>query len=88
MTRDGEIAPFKSGVEKILQRRQVPVIPMALRGMWSSMWSRRDTRLGRMRVPRRIRAHIEVAAGPAVPGDAATAALLEQQVRALRQDQP
>ncbi|MCC8670000.1 MFS transporter [Xanthomonas arboricola] len=88
LTRDGEIAPFKSGVEKILQRRQVPVIPMALRGMWSSMWSRRDTRLGRMRVPRRIRAHIEVAAGPAVPGDAATAALLEQQVRALRQDQP
>ncbi|NEK90838.1 MAG: glycerol acyltransferase, partial [Xanthomonas euvesicatoria] len=88
LTKDGEIAPFKSGVEKVLQRRNVPVIPMALRGMWSSMWSRRDTRLGRMRVPRRMRAQIDVVAGAAVAGDQASAALLEQQVRALRQDQP
>ncbi|MEE7565681.1 MFS transporter, partial [Xanthomonas sp. Kuri4-3] len=63
LTRDGAIAPFKSGVEKILARRPVPVVPMALRGMWSSMWSRRDSRLGRMRVPRRFRAQIDVVAG-------------------------
>jgi len=83
LTKDGEIAPFKSGVEKILQRRSVPVIPIALRGMWSSMWSRRDTRLGRMRVPRRMRAQIEVVAGAAVAGDQASAELLEQRVRTL-----
>src|SRR5690606_9653957 len=61
LTRDGEIGPFKSGVEKVVQRaaargQAVPVVPMALRGMWASMWSRRDSRLGRMRVPRRFRA--------------------------------
>jgi 1-acyl-sn-glycerol-3-phosphate acyltransferase len=84
LTRDGDMAAFKSGVEKILERRPVPVVPMALRGMWASMWSRRDTRLGRMRVPRRFRAHIEVAAAPAVPGQTATAEGLEQQVRQLR----
>jgi len=55
LTKDGEIAAFKSGVEKILARRPVPVVPMALKGMWASMWSRRDTRLSRMRVPRRFR---------------------------------
>ncbi|HEU4774329.1 MAG TPA: MFS transporter, partial [Lysobacter sp.] len=43
LTKDGEIATFKSGVERILERRPVPVIPMALRGMWASMWSRRGT---------------------------------------------
>ncbi|WP_204128548.1 1-acyl-sn-glycerol-3-phosphate acyltransferase, partial [Pseudomonas ogarae] len=64
LTRDGTMAAFKSGVEKILERRPVPVVPMALRGMWSSMWSRRDTRLGRMRVPRRFRATVEVVAAP------------------------
>jgi len=84
LTRDGEMAAFKSGVEKILERRPVPVVPMALRGMWASMWSRRDTRMGRMRVPRRFRAHVEVAAGPAVPGATATADALEQRVRDLR----
>ena len=86
LTRDGNMAAFKSGVEKILKRRPVPVVPMALRGMWSSMWSRRDSRLGRMRVPRRFRATIDVAAGPAVDGAATNADLLEAQVRTLRGD--
>jgi 1-acyl-sn-glycerol-3-phosphate acyltransferase len=81
------MAAFKSGVEKILERRPVPVVPMALRGMWSSMWSRRDTRLGRMRVPRRFRAHVEVVAGPPVDGAGASADQLEAHVRALRADQ-
>ena len=86
LTRDGQMAPFKSGVEKILERRPVPVVPMALRGMWSSMWSRRDTRLGRMRVPRRFRATIEVVAAPAVDGHTTSAPVLDAQVRALRGD--
>ena len=86
LTTDGDIAAFKSGVEKILERRAVPVVPMALRGMWASMWSRRDTRLGRMRVPRRFRANVEVVAGEPMDGAAATADVLEARVRALRGD--
>ncbi|HWU71745.1 MAG TPA: MFS transporter, partial [Pseudoxanthomonas sp.] len=73
LTKNGDIAPFKSGVEKILERRPVPVIPMALKNMWGSMWSRRDSRLGRMRVPRRLRAHVEVVADAPVDGAGATA---------------
>ncbi|PZU28106.1 MAG: glycerol acyltransferase [Stenotrophomonas sp.] len=87
LTKDGEIAAFKSGVEKILARRPVPVVPMALKGMWSSMWSRRDTRLGQMRVPRRFRAHIEVVAGPPVDGAHTDAPQLEILVRKLRGDE-
>ena len=86
LTKDGSIAPFKGGVEKILERRPVPVVPMALRNMWTSMWSKRDGRLARMRVPRRFRARIEVVAGEPVPGCEATAAGLEARVRALRGD--
>jgi len=89
LTKDGEIAAFKSGVEKILERaaargQVVPVVPMALRGMWSSMWSHRDSRLGRMRVPRRFRAHIGVAAEAPVQDPAVSADQLEARVRALR----
>lgn len=86
LTKDGQIAAFKSGVEKILERRPVPVVPMALKGMWASMWSRRDTRLGRMRVPRRFRAHVDVMAGEPMDGATATADALEARVRALRGD--
>jgi 1-acyl-sn-glycerol-3-phosphate acyltransferase len=86
LTKDGAISPFKSGIERILAHRPVPVVPMALRGMWASMWSRRDTRLGRMRAPQRFRASVGVVAGAPVDGLGATADTLEMQVRALRGD--
>jgi len=50
------------------------------------MWSRRDGRLKRMRVPRRFRAHVEVVAAAPVAGQIVTAELLEERVRALRGD--
>jgi 1-acyl-sn-glycerol-3-phosphate acyltransferase len=96
LTKDGNIAPFKSGVERILRRaaargQVVPVVPMALRNMWGSMWSRRTnakqgSALDRMRVPRRLRAHVDVVASEPVDGSIATAELLEAKVRALRGD--
>ena len=91
LTRDGRIAKFKSGAEKILERaaaagRPVPVVPMALRGMWTSMWSRHDSRLGRMRVPRRFRAHVEVAADAPIHDAGVSAEQLEAKVQALRGD--
>ena len=88
LTKDGEIAPFKSGVERILARRDVPVVPLVLKGMWLSMWSRRDTRLGRLRLPRRLRAHVEVVAGEPLAGSSATASELEARVRAMRGANP
>lgn len=89
LTRDGQIAPFRGGVERILARRPVPVVPLALKGMWTSMWSRWNARAGagllaRMHLPRRLRARVEIVAGEAVDGATATAAALEARVRALR----
>ncbi|GMV28233.1 MAG: hypothetical protein AMXMBFR59_03580 [Rhodanobacteraceae bacterium] len=84
LTKDGEIAEFKTGVEKILERRPVPVVPLALRGLWGSIFSRRDSALGRSRLPRRFWSRIGLAAGEPVPASEASAALLEARVRALR----
>jgi 1-acyl-sn-glycerol-3-phosphate acyltransferase len=84
LTRDGEIAPFRQGVEKILQRRPVPVVPMALRGLWGSVWSRRDSMLHRARLPRRFRARVELVIDAAVAPAQVSAATLEARVRTLR----
>ena len=86
LTGDGEVAPFKPGMEKILARRPVPVVPMALRGLWGSVWSRRDTRLGRMRLPRRFRARIELVVDAPMAPEQATALTVEARVRELRGD--
>ncbi|KFN47204.1 hypothetical protein N790_08070 [Arenimonas malthae CC-JY-1] len=88
LTKDGRIAPFKGGIERILASNPVPVVPMALTGLWDSMWSKRDSRLGRLRVPRRLRAHVGLIADPPVPGTEATAASLEARVRELRGNRP
>ena len=86
ITRDGEMQRFRPGVEKILARRPVPVVPLALRGLWGSIFSRRDSAIGRLRLPRRFRSKIELVAGEPVPPAEATAAVLEAKVRALRGD--
>jgi 1-acyl-sn-glycerol-3-phosphate acyltransferase len=75
ITRDGAIQRFRPGMERILGQRPVPVVPLALRGLWGSLFSRRDSTLGRMRLPRRFWSKIELVAGPAVPPAEANAAL-------------
>lgn len=45
LTADGEMNEFKSGIEKIIERTPVPVVPMALRGLWGSVFSRKGGRL-------------------------------------------
>jgi 1-acyl-sn-glycerol-3-phosphate acyltransferase len=86
LTGDGSIAPFRAGVEKILARRPVPVVPMALRGLWGSVWSRRDSMLGRSRLPRRFRARVELVVDAPWQPENAGAAALEARVRELRGD--
>ena len=84
LSSDGEISVFKNGVERILKSRPVPVVPMALQGMWHSVFSRRQASLNLLTLLRHFRAPVGLRAGPAVPAVQATAKLLEQQVRALR----
>ena len=86
ITRDGTIQPFRPGVEKTLARRPVPVVPMALRGLWGSIFSRKHASVGRMRLPRRFWSRIELVADAPVPAERAKAAALEAKVRELRGD--
>jgi 1-acyl-sn-glycerol-3-phosphate acyltransferase len=82
ITRDGQLLPFRPGVERILAARAVPVVPMALRGMWGSLFSRKD----RLRLPRKFRSRIALVIGDPIPAELASAEYLEQRVRELRGD--
>lgn len=39
LTRDGQMNEFKTGIEKIISQSPVPVVPMALQGLWGSFFS-------------------------------------------------
>jgi 1-acyl-sn-glycerol-3-phosphate acyltransferase len=85
ITRDGEIQRFRPGIEKIIARRQVPVVPVALGRLWGSWFSRR-TSGGIRKVPGRLFARVPITVGDAVPAHEVTAARLELLVRTLRGD--
>ncbi|HET9863255.1 MAG TPA: MFS transporter [Steroidobacteraceae bacterium] len=84
LTRDGEMSEFKRGVERILERRPVPVIPMALRGLWGSFFSRRGGKAAMSQLPQRFWSRIELVATAPVHGDAASATGLHRIVAGLR----
>ncbi|MBB5018559.1 hypothetical protein HNQ59_001848 [Chitinivorax tropicus] len=85
ITYDGEMNPFRSGVEDIVLRTPVPVIPMALRGMWGSFFSRKNGP-AMQRFPRRFWSKIELLAEPAIAPAQVTAAGLQTQVARMRGD--
>lgn len=83
ITDDGEIHTFRTGIERIVKRDAVPVIPMALCGLWGSFFSRRYGR-AMSKLPRRLWPKIALLAGPPVPPGQVTAADLQNRVAALR----
>lgn len=85
LTKDGNMNVFRKGVEKIVERRPVPVVPMALRGMWGSFFSRKGG-AAMSRVPKRFWSRIEVVATTPVPPTQATAEHLQIVVAGLRGD--
>jgi 1-acyl-sn-glycerol-3-phosphate acyltransferase len=86
LTDTGEINQFKAGMERILAANPVPVIPVALKGMWGSLFSKRDSTFRRARLPRRFWSKIGLVIDDLVPPEQANAAAMEARVKALRGD--
>ena len=88
ITHDGNLNPFKPGISRIVQRTPVPVVPLALRGLWGSFFSRKGapamTRWGR--IAKRIYSRITLMAAPAVAAKDVTPEGLQAIVLELRGD--
>ena len=85
ITYDGELNPFKPGVQRIIRETPAPVIPMALCGLWGSFFSRRYGP-AMMKIPRRFLSKIGFHVGKPVAPDDVTMSEMEEQVLALRGD--
>lgn len=85
LTSDGEIDEFKNGIEKIIAGNPVPVIPMALQGLWGSVFSHKDGK-ALSKPPRRFWSRVSLVVGAPVPADQVSAADLRERVQALRGD--
>jgi hypothetical protein len=86
ITDTGDLYPFRPGIKRILEATPVPVVPVALRGLWGSFFSRKGgaamTRPARLLPFKRI----GIVAGELVPAAAASPERLQANVLALRGD--
>jgi 1-acyl-sn-glycerol-3-phosphate acyltransferase len=82
LTTSGDIDEFKAGVERILAANPVPVIPLALQGLWGSFFSRAPHK----GLFKRFWSRVNIVAGTALPADTGRL-VLQEQVALLRGDQ-
>jgi 1-acyl-sn-glycerol-3-phosphate acyltransferase len=83
LTDNGEMGPFLRGSSMILQRVPVPVIPIAIKGLWGSYFSRYRGRACKG-LPSKLRPQIELEIGEAVAPSKAMAEVLHAKVISLR----
>ncbi|MFV8455685.1 MFS transporter [Vibrio owensii] len=82
LTSNGELGEFRPGVEKILKRTPVPVIPMALKGLWGSFFSHKNGHALTKR-PTRFWSRIEVNIGEILQPTTLDRHLLQKEVQDL-----
>ena len=86
ITDNGELYPFRPGITRIIQRTPVPVVPLALRGLWGNFFSRKYG--AAMSKPSQLRpfSKIGLVVGQSVLPQGVTPEGLQAQVLALRGD--
>ncbi len=82
LTRDGKIQKFRDGVERIIKRHPVPVIPMSLQGLWGSVFSRQQSNIF-YRLLKGFKSRIGLVVSEPVAAVDVDAKSLQMQVQAL-----
>jgi len=86
LTSTGDMSEFKGGIRKIIERSPVPVIPMALRGLWGSMLTRGEGNPFGRSFRRGPWSKLSLAVGLPLAPELATPEALQERVLALRGD--
>ncbi|MFT5589087.1 MAG: 1-acyl-sn-glycerol-3-phosphate acyltransferase [Bradyrhizobium sp.] len=84
LTVTGEINVFRGGIMKILQRSPVPVIPMALCGLWGSLFSHAQGNPFDRVFQRGLRSTLQLVIGAPLRSAEVTPESLREHVQALR----
>ena len=84
ITDTGELYPFRKGITRIVARTPVPVVPMALKGLWGSFFSRKDGPAMTRPLRRGLFSKVSLAVAAPVAPEVATPEALQEIVSALR----
>src|SRR6185295_1165456 len=83
LTSDGEMSEFRGGVMRVLEQTPVPVVPMALSGLWQSLFARSGDKL---KHATRLFPRIRLAVGEPLPAQEVSPQRLHAAVLSMRGD--
>jgi len=70
LTYTGNLGRFKPGIEWIIERDPVPIYPVAIKGLWNSMFSRKYRHSNFRWLPKGIRGKVKLKCGDVIhPGN-------------------
>jgi 1-acyl-sn-glycerol-3-phosphate acyltransferase len=85
ITDTGDLYPFRPGIRRVLERTPVPVVPLALKGLWGSFFSRvHGGKAMRNPLRNKLFERIGLEAAPRVRPEEATPEFLQATVAELR----
>lgn len=84
LTFTGSLGRFRPGIEWISKRDPVPVIPIAISGLWGSVFSRKYMKSRFRWWPRQWGRRVQLVCGPAIPAEKVTVNYLQDVVLKLK----
>ena len=84
LTYTGSLGRFKPGIEYIIRRDMVPVYPVALKGLWGSIFSRKYLKAHFRFFPRSWRREVTAICGPAIAPETVNVNHLQETVLRLK----
>jgi 1-acyl-sn-glycerol-3-phosphate acyltransferase len=85
ISEDGEMRAFLPWIDRVLAGNPASVVPLALTGLWGSVFSRRDGAVSKRLTKLRLFQKVAIAAGAPLEAGAAGSVALASAVRALKE---
>lgn len=83
LTYTGNLARFRLGIEWMLKKAPVPIIPMALSGLWGSILSRKDLGKFYRFIPRSFRRRVTLLCAAPMDGTTTSVSHMQQAIMRL-----
>jgi len=84
LTYTGNMSRFRFGAEWMAKRAPVPVYPIAIKGLWGSIFSRKYRRSKWKFIPRSFRRKVILKCGDPIPHEKAKISYMQQKVMRLK----
>lgn len=84
LTYTGSLGRFKTGIESIIKRNPVPVYPVAITGLWGSIFSRKYLGSFKRFIPKNFGQQIRAICGAPIPPEQVSVNYLQRAIMRLK----